>query len=235
MKSKSSTSSVALAASALASNEPDLFGQLPSASKTHTAKQSLKSTGPMSQSTTMSGHSISRGGGVDVITSGDPCQRDSRANANRDGESMWPWTFKQVQRHRPVYLIRENVLGNIDTGTLEQVESDLEREGYAVRSYIINAAAIGAAHDRPRTWTLAYSDRAGRKKRDYAAQPSTPQQRQYPVLTGPDGLCWMGAEPPVLRRVDDVPRRVDRIRSLGNSVVPPIVEQFGRAIIEAER
>ena len=62
MKSKSSTSSVALAASALASNEPDLFGRLPSASKTHTAKQSLKSTGPMSQSTTMSGHSISRGG-----------------------------------------------------------------------------------------------------------------------------------------------------------------------------
>jgi site-specific DNA-cytosine methylase len=45
----------------------------------------------------------------------------------------------------------------------------------------------------------------------------------------------MGAEPPVLRRVDDVPRRVDRIRSLGNSVVPPIVEQIGRAIIEAER
>ena len=175
------------------------------------------------------------GGGVDVITSGDPCQRDSRANANRDGESMWPWTFKQVQRHRPVYLIRENVLGNIDTGTLEQVESDLEREGYAVRSYIINAAAIGAAHDRPRTWTLAYSDRAGRKKRDHAPQPSAPEQRVYPVLTGPDGLCWMGTEPPVLRRADDVPRRVDRIRSLGNSVVPPIVEQFGRAIIEAER
>ena len=52
MKSKSSTSSVALAASALASNEPDLFGRLPSASKTHTAKQSLKSTGPTPPYTT---------------------------------------------------------------------------------------------------------------------------------------------------------------------------------------
>ena len=173
-------------------------------------------------------------GGVDVITSGDPCQRDSRANARRDGGSMWPWTLRQVQRHRPLYVIRENVLGNIDTGTLEQVEGDLIAEGYAVRSYIISASAIGAAHDRPRTWTLAYSDRAGRKKRDHAPQPSAPEQRVYPVLTGPDGLCWMGSEPPVLRRIDDVPRRVDRIRSLGNAVVPQVVTQIGKAIIEAE-
>ena len=174
-------------------------------------------------------------GPCDVITSGDPCQRDSRANAQRDGGSMWPWTLRQIRQHRPVYVIRENVLGNIDTGTLEQVEGDLVREGYEVRSYIINAAAIGAAHDRPRTWTLAYTNGAGRKKRDHAPQPSAPEQRVYPVLTGPDGLCWMGTEPPVLRRTDDVPRRVDRIRSLGNAVVPPIVTEIGKAILAAEQ
>ena len=174
-------------------------------------------------------------GECDIITSGDPCQRDSRANAKRDGESMWPWTLRQVRRHRPLYVIRENVLGNIDTGTVEQVESDLIAEGYAVRSYIISAAAIGAATDRPRTWTLAYSDRAGRQKRDHAAKPSAPEQREHPVLTGPDGLCWMGSEPPVLRRIDDVPARLDRIRSLGNSICPPIVEQIGRAILVAEQ
>jgi DNA (cytosine-5)-methyltransferase 1 len=214
----------------LDSNEPDLFGQLHSASETSSAKPFSENTGPTSQSTTMSERSTS-GGGVDVITSGDPCQRDSRANARRDGGSMWPWTLRQVQRHRPLYVIRENVLGNIDTGTLEQVEGDLIAEGYAVRSYIISASAIGAAHDRPRTWTLAYSDRAGRKKRDHAPQPGAPEQRVYPVLTGPDGLCWMGSEPPVLRRIDDVPRRVDRIRSLGNAVVPQVVEQIGKAIL----
>ena len=173
-------------------------------------------------------------GRCDVITSGDPCQRDSRANSQRDGNSMWRWTLQQIIRHRPLYVIRENVLGNIDTGTLNQVESDLVAEGYAVRSYIISAAAIGAAHDRPRTWTLAYSDRAGLEKRDHAPKSSAPKQRVYPVLTGPDGLCWMGSEPPVLRRVDDVPRRVDRIRSLGNAVIPAIVTQIGRAIISTQ-
>ena len=227
------TSSAASAGLASDSKQQELFGQSHSVSKTPSAKLFCESIGLMFQSTTTCGRSIS-GGGVDVITSGDPCQRDSRANAQRDGGSMWPWTLRQIRQHRPVYVIRENVLGNIDTGTLEQVEGDLVREGYEVRSYIINAAAIGAAHDRPRTWTLAYSDRAGRKKRDHAPQPGAPEQRVYPVLTGPDGLCWMGTEPPVLRRADDVPRRVDRIRSLGNSVVPPIVTEIGRAIIEAE-
>jgi len=172
-------------------------------------------------------------GECDVITSGDPCQRDSRANSRRDGESMWRRTFKQIKRHQPLYVIRENVLGNIDTGTLEQVESDLKKEGYAVRSYVIHASSIGAAHDRPRTWTLAYSNSARCQERDHAAVPSAPQQRQYPVLTGPNGLCWMGSQPPVLRRIDDVPRRVDRIRTLGNAVCPPVVAELGKAILSA--
>ena len=68
-----------------------------------------------------------------------------------------------------------------------------------------------------------------------AAKPSAPEQRENPVLTGPDGLCWMGSDPPVLRRIDDVPARLDRIRSLGNSICPPIVEQIGRAILVAEQ
>jgi DNA (cytosine-5)-methyltransferase 1 len=32
-----------------------------------------------------------------------------------------------------------------------------------------------------------------------------------------------------------IPRRVDRLRSLGNAVVPQLVEVIGRAIMEAEK
>ena len=173
-------------------------------------------------------------GRCDVITSGDPCQKDSRANAKRDGESMWPYAMRQIRRLKPFYVIRENVLGNIETGTLEQVESELNQAGYNVRSYIIHAASLGAAHDRPRTWTLAYSNSARREKRNHAAKSSTPQQREYPVFTGPNGLCWVGSKPPVLRRVDDVSHRLHRIKCLGNSVYIPIVEEIGRAILAAE-
>ena len=43
-----------------------------------------------------------------------------------------------------------------------------------------------------------------------------------------------GAEPNVGRVANGVPKRVDRLRCLGNSVVPQIVEIIGKAIIERE-
>jgi DNA (cytosine-5)-methyltransferase 1 len=47
------------------------------------------------------------------------------------------------------------------------------------------------------------------------------------------GPTWL-PEPDVGRVANGVPRRVDRLKSLGNAVVPQVVEQIGRAIMEAE-
>jgi DNA (cytosine-5)-methyltransferase 1 len=44
---------------------------------------------------------------------------------------------------------------------------------------------------------------------------------------------WWAAEPDVGRVAHGVPARVDRLRCLGNAVVPQIVEVIGRAIVEA--
>ncbi len=52
------------------------------------------------------------------------------------------------------------------------------------------------------------------------------------------GLCggarFWEAEPAVGRVADGIPRRVDRLKGLGNAVVPQIPEIIGRAILEAE-
>jgi DNA (cytosine-5)-methyltransferase 1 len=45
---------------------------------------------------------------------------------------------------------------------------------------------------------------------------------------------WWGSEPDVGRVAARVPKRVDRLRALGNAVVPQIPEMIGRAILAAE-
>ena len=49
-----------------------------------------------------------------------------------------------------------------------------------------------------------------------------------------DGLGWWATEPDVGRVAHGVPRRVDRLKGLGNSVVPQIPELIGRAILKSE-
>ena len=52
---------------------------------------------------------------------------------------------------------------------------------------------------------------------------------------GSVGQGWWSVEPNVGRVAHGVPGRVHRLKGLGNSIVPQIVEEIGKAIIEAER
>ena len=47
----------------------------------------------------------------------------------------------------------------------------------------------------------------------------------------PAGSGWWAAEPDVGRVADGFPHRVDRLRALGNAVVPQVVEWIGRRIV----
>ena len=48
-----------------------------------------------------------------------------------------------------------------------------------------------------------------------------------------DGSGWWSPEPAVGRMADGVPNRVDRLKALGNAVVPQIPEMIGRAILRS--
>jgi DNA (cytosine-5)-methyltransferase 1 len=49
----------------------------------------------------------------------------------------------------------------------------------------------------------------------------------------PENSGWWAAEPDVGRVAARVPSRVDRLRCLGNAVVPQVAEWVGRRILEA--
>ena len=52
-------------------------------------------------------------------------------------------------------------------------------------------------------------------------------------LKDPSYSCWWATEPDVGRVAHGIPNRVDRLKQLGNAVVPQIPELIGRAICQA--
>lgn len=65
--------------------------------------------------------------------------------------------------------------------------------------------------------------------------PAAHGEGQADQLVAKRGYAVWPTEPNVGRVADGVPRRVDRLRALGNAVVPQIPEMIGHAILEAER
>lgn len=103
-------------------------------------------------------------GPVDVITGGYPCQPFSVAGKRKgqdDDRHLWPAMFELVKKHKPAWVIGENVAGHISMG-LDDVLFDLENEGYGARAFVIPACAVDAPHRRDRVWIVANSQSAGK-------------------------------------------------------------------------
>ncbi len=193
---------------------------------------------------------------VDVICGGFPCQDISSAGlkvgitGKRSG--LWGEYARLVLELRPRFVIVENVSALLARG-LDRVLGDLAAIGYDAEWYCISAANVGAPHSRERVWIIAYPngngepvgtehDEARRMPADGDAhaelriqplalhlarigreQESLPWDRVWPDENSPLG---MGVD-------DGLPERLDRLRHLGNAVVPQIPEIIGRAIMSA--
>ena len=58
-----------------------------------------------------------------------------------------------------------------------------------------------------------------------------PTDGRFPTFAEPAERCWWQTEPDVGRVAHGVPSRVDRLRGLGNAVVPQVAEVIGRLVI----
>lgn len=261
-------------------------------------------------------------GTIDVISGGFPCQPFSVAGKQKgkdDDRHLWPAMFKLIQKHKPTWVIGENVTGLIALG-LDSVLADLESENYRTRTFVIPACSVNAKHRRDRLWIigervvgntnskrcqkvniskksnkpkqfnrrfnersiLAYTDMqrcqctkktrnngkdrsksddkqfrgcctaCGHNEKSIVADTSCKRQQgqgkleqsinseaashRQTINAFPSGeSCQWSVEPSVGRVANGIPRRMDRLKQLGNAVVPQIVEVIGNAILEAEK
>lgn len=106
---------------------------------------------------------------VDLLTGGFPCQPFSHAGKRRsrnDNRYLWPEMLEVIQLTKPRWVIAENVHGilSIEQGMVfESCCSDLEKEGYEVRAFIVPACAVNAPHRRDRVWIVAKNSDIGRR------------------------------------------------------------------------
>jgi DNA (cytosine-5)-methyltransferase 1 len=169
---------------------------------------------------------------VDIICGGFPCQDISVAGkgAGIEGErsGLWKEYARIIGEVRPRYVIVENVAALLGRG-LDVVLGDLAALGYDAEWHCIPASAVGAPHRRDRLWIVAHT--AGDNTwAGLFTQP--PADNGWSGRFG-DSSWWL-IEPDVGRVAHGIPNRVDRLRALGNAVVPQIPEIIGRAIMAIE-
>lgn len=106
-------------------------------------------------------------GKLDLITGGFPCQPYSTAGKRKgkeDDRHLWPQMLRAIREIQPVWVVGENVRGltNWNGGLVfDEVQADLEAEGYEVLPFLLPACAVNAPHRRDRVWPVAYRANAG--------------------------------------------------------------------------
>lgn len=100
-------------------------------------------------------------GHIDVLSGGFPCQPYSSAGrrlGKEDDRHLWPEMLRAIREIQPRWVVGENVYGivNWNAGLVfQEVQVDLENEGYEVQSFILPAAGVNAPHKRDRVWFVA--------------------------------------------------------------------------------
>jgi DNA (cytosine-5)-methyltransferase 1 len=179
-----------------------------------------------------------RGGGqrIDLLTGGFPCQPFSYCGKRRgknDHRNLWPEMLRIIKEQRPAWVIGENVAGIINM-ELDQVHSDLESEGYSVQTLLIPACAVGAIHRRNRAWIIANNNNIGMERGGEAKIFGVKKIQRNKNGGGFKELCGMPpiSTPRIFRACDGVPGWVDRLKGLGNAIVPQVAYQIIKGIKE---
>ena len=118
------------------------------------------------------------------------------------------------------------------------VVGELAEIGYDAEWRVVSAAGLGAPHRRDRVFILAYAEgRTGRRSKSHGIRTiygQAAELRESFSASRPDAYWWE-TEPDVGRVAHGIPARVDRLRGLGNAVVPQVAEYIGRLVIAHDR
>jgi len=184
-----------------------------------------------------------------ILSGGFPCQDIScagkRAGIKGEKSGLWYEYWRIIREIRPQYAIMENV-GALTIRGLCDVLGSLASIGYDAEWETIRACQFGMPHHRRRLWIIAYP--IGKYGR--TAEPFIEKERKKLSLFNEFDCKNLrvndkrearktyieesGCEPLIGRKNDGLSNRVDRLKCLGNSIVPQIAEYIFNTIKEID-
>ncbi|MEG6615359.1 DNA (cytosine-5-)-methyltransferase [Peptococcaceae bacterium 1198_IL3148] len=186
---------------------------------------------------------------VDLITGGFPCQPFSvagRRKGKEDDRYLWPEMLGVIRMLQPSWVLAENVAGllSIDDGKrISEIKQSLESENYETTIILSPACNYGAPFEGKRVFIVATS-KSGRYRGRTSKKCGIKQrllvkdeQQRYPAWGEAERrlvqtIRCQEALPSNLRSDYGFPDWVDRIKCLGNAVVPQQVYPILKAIAE---
>lgn len=160
---------------------------------------------------------------VDIVFGGFPCQDISVAGNGKGLDGKRSGLFFEIVRVakeiKPKFIFLENVPAITSRGGI-QVVREIASLGYDCRWCVISAASVGAKHKRERWFLLAHAQSLGCRQGGLSIREKKGQSvsfddiEYYKWHKEPENKLEMAG------MVDGIQGRVDRIRALGNSVVP---------------
>jgi DNA (cytosine-5)-methyltransferase 1 len=133
---------------------------------------------------------------IDILTGGFPCQPYSQAGkrlGKEDDRHLWPEMLRAIREIQPRWVVGENVRGltNWNGGVVfDEVQADLEAEGYEITPFLLPACAVNAPHRRDRIWFVAKNSSSnGCLCRESNKEGTEIWKQRNTCTRGIDGIC----------------------------------------------
>jgi DNA (cytosine-5)-methyltransferase 1 len=191
---------------------------------------------------------------ADLICGGFPCQDVSLAGSRKGlkgkRSTLWSEFYRIICEIHPGWVIIENVPGLLssDNGQFfSKILWELSKSGYDAEWGIVSAREFGAPHIRERIIILAYPSGIRSGNGNYFNSQYDTRKEKWAI--GETYKEWNGlrfiprvnlqillsriSAGGVLRSYDGVPDGMDRVKALGNAVVPQVAEFIGRCILKS--
>lgn len=179
-------------------------------------------------------------GTIDILTGGFPCQDISIAKGRSKGikgerSGLWGEYCRIISNIRPQIIVGENSTQLLRRG-FEKVLCDLSEMGYYAEWGCFKACNVGAPHIRNRVFFIAHTfgkrwgnDLSQKIEYSFGRSNKTWTDVQAFILANTDESQYSD-DPENIRIGDGVPGWVDRIKGLGNAIVPQIAFEIFKAI-----